>query len=109
MTPKCQSITTEVADDENESTVNDSIKDLFHRGYPYNEIVGMLAKQGVVMHIHTLKKTKRFGAIQKRMCGRQGDITKCYIQGNCWYQMSCWILKCLACTPIETPNPCAKK
>ena len=37
----------EVADDENESTVNDSINNLFHHGYPYNEIVGRLAKQAL--------------------------------------------------------------
>ena len=35
----------EVADNENESTVNDSVKDLFHRGYPYNEIVGRLSRR----------------------------------------------------------------
>ena len=58
----------EVADNKNESTVNDSIKDLFHRGYPYNEIVGMLAKQGVVMHIHTLKRKLKDLGLSRRGC-----------------------------------------
>ena len=58
----------EVADDENESTVNDSIKDLFHRGYPYNEIVGMLAKQGVFMHIRTLKRKLKDLGLSRRGC-----------------------------------------
>ena len=101
----------EVADDENESTVNDSIKDLFHRWYLYNEIVGMLAKQGVVMHIRTRKRKLKDLGLFRRGCVVDEETLRSAISEEiaAWFRTSCWISKCLVCIPIETPNPCAKK
>ena len=35
---------------------NDLITEMFHRGYPYNVIVGLLEKKGHKMHVRTLKR-----------------------------------------------------
>ena len=41
---------------ENENDLGNIIADYFYRGYPYATIVELLKKQGIVMHLRTLKR-----------------------------------------------------
>ena len=46
--------------------VTDIIADYFHRGYPYAIIVELLNKQGIVMHLWTLKRKLKDMGLSRR-------------------------------------------
>jgi hypothetical protein len=43
-------------DKQSDKPLNDLIREMFHRGYAYDVIVGLLEKQGHKMHLRTLKR-----------------------------------------------------
>ena len=46
--------------------VDDKIRDYFHHGYPYTAIVKLLEKQGISMHLRTLKRKLKDLGLSKR-------------------------------------------
>ena len=57
--------------------VGEVIREYFHRGYPYNAIVGLLEKQnGVRMHVRTLKRKLKDLGLKRRGCSYDEDLLR---------------------------------
>lgn len=53
-------------EDGYQDSVDDTIRDLFHRGYPYIDIVRLLGRQDIVMHVRTLKRRLQHLGLSRR-------------------------------------------
>jgi len=57
--------------------VDELIEGYFHRGYPYQTIVGLLEKQvGVRMHVRTLKRKLKDLGLRRKAANRDEDIVR---------------------------------
>ena len=60
---------------EREASVDELIERYFHRGYPYQAIVGLLEKQdGVQMHVRTLKRKLEDLDLKRKAANHDEDI-----------------------------------
>ena len=62
---------------EREASVDELIEGYFHRGYPYQAIVGLLEKQdGVQMHVRTLKRKLKDLGLKRKAANYDEDIVR---------------------------------
>ena len=62
---------------EREASVNELIQGYFHRGYPYQAIVGLLEKQdGVRMHVRTLKRKLKDLGLKRKAANHDENIIR---------------------------------
>ena len=62
---------------EREASVDELIHGYFHRGYPYQAIVGLLEKQdGVRMHVRTLKRKLKDLGLKRKAANHDEDIVR---------------------------------
>ena len=62
---------------EREASVDELIEGYFHRGYPYQVIVGLLEKQdGVRMHVRTLKRKLKDLGLKRKAANHDEDIVR---------------------------------
>ena len=62
---------------EGAAIVDELIKGYFHRGYPYQAIVGLLDKQdGVQMHVRTLKRKLRDLGLKRKEANHDENIVR---------------------------------
>jgi len=62
---------------EQEASVDELTEGYFHRGYPYQAIVGLLEKNdGVWMHVRTLKRKLRDLGLKRKAANHDEDIVR---------------------------------
>ena len=62
---------------EREASVDELIQGYFHRGYPYQVIVGLLEKQdGVRMHVRTLKRKLKDLGLKRKAANHDEEIVR---------------------------------